>query len=376
VSNAKSQEIVEKTQRLQRMLESKGLGGVLIGGQPNFSWLSAGGSNGIDLSREPGAGFLLARSDGKKFVLANRIEMPRLLAEEMSEVDFEPVEFSWEEEKEDPEFLLKLARSLLTSAMPLGSDLQMSADCECIEGAIAECRYQLTDNELERYRLLGRDAGVAIANLAKSLEPGETELEIARRAADTLAACNARAVVNLVAADERLKKFRHPVPAGLAWEKTVMIVVCARRHGLTASLTRIVNAGPVSEELRERTRSVATVNANLMSSTRAGITGAEIYNTAARVYAETGFPGQEHIHHQGGACGYRTRDWVAHPTATQKVLDRQAFAWNPSITGTKAEETLIYMGDRIETITSSPGWPTLTVRVDGTDYDSPDVLSL
>jgi antitoxin VapB len=302
--------------------------------------------------------------------------MPRLLADEVSEIDFEPVEFSWEEEKADPEFLIKLARSLLAGEKSLGSDQQISGDCAFIESAIAECRYQLTDNELERYQSLGRDAGLAIGNLARSLQPGETELEIARRSADALAACNARAVVNLVAADERLKKFRHPVPTELAWKKTVMIVVCARRHGLTASLTRIVNAGAVSEELRERTRAVAEVNANLLNRTRTGESGSELYKIAARAYAAIGFPGEERLHHQGGACGYRTRDWVAHPAAGQTVQDRQAFAWNPSIIGTKAEETVILIGEGIQTITSSPGWPRITVRVDGTDYESPDVLSL
>jgi Xaa-Pro aminopeptidase len=357
------------------MLESEGLGGVLLSTQPNFSWLSAGGNSGIDTSREIGSGSLLVRHDGKRFLLANGIEMPRLLAEEVSEHDFEPIEFSWEEEK-TPDFLTGRAGSLLTNKKSLGWDLSSCGSSKTVESAIAECRYQLTSDEIQRYRSLGRDAGAAIGLLAKEIEPGLTELEVARRANDALAAYNCRAIVTLVAADDRVRRFRHPLATSLRWHQTVMIVVCARREGLIASLTRLVSAGPVSEELRERTIASAHVNANLFAATRPGRSGADLYDIAARTYSAVGFHGEERMHHQGGACGYRTRDWVAHPASAQIVLDRQAFAWNPSITGTKVEETCLVYGDRIETITSSPEWPQIAVAVDGVTYESPDVLSL
>ncbi len=78
----KETEIADKTERLQRMLAAEDLSGVLITSQHNFSWLTAGGSNGIDLTRESGAAAIFVRNDGKRYLLANRIEMPRLLAEE------------------------------------------------------------------------------------------------------------------------------------------------------------------------------------------------------------------------------------------------------------------------------------------------------
>ena len=368
-------EIELKTGRVARMLDAEDLGGLLLGAQHNFSWLTAGGTNGIDTSREPGAGALLVRRDGRRFVLANRIEMPRLLAEELPEGEFEPVDFGWEEEKASPALLVERARSLLDGGA-LGSDLHAGADVRVVEGALARCRSQLTPAELERYRTLGRDAGEAIGDLVRTLRPGETETEVARRASDALAAKGARAVVALVAADERLQKFRHPVPTGRAWEKVLMVVVCARRGGLIASLTRIVTAGPVSDELRRRTDACARVNARLYAATRPGATGAELYDAAARAYAEEGFEGEQHRHHQGGATGYRTRDWVAHPASADRVEESQAFAWNPSITGTKIEETCVAGGDGVEVITSSPGWPVLETEVGGRVYASPDVLPL
>jgi antitoxin VapB len=369
-------EIEEKTGRVVRMLAAEGLGGVLLGAQHNFAWLTAGGTNVVDTSREAGACALLVRGDGRRFVLASRIEMPRLLAEEIAADEFEPVEFAWEEEKSSPTFLAGRARALLNDGSALGSDLALAGGGRVVEGAVARCRYRLTESEVERFRLLGRDAGEAIGELVRRLEPGEMEKEVARRATDALAVRDIRSVVTLVAADERLEKFRHPVPTGRRWGRVLMVVVCARRAGLIASLTRIVCAGAVPEELRRRTLAAARVNARLLAATRPGAVGSELYDAAARAYAEEGFEGEARLHHQGGACGYRTRDWVAHPASAEVVRENQAFAWNPSITGTKVEETCIASDDGVEVLTTTPDWPHIPVSVEGREYLSPDVLPL
>lgn len=369
-------ETAEKVDRIVRMLTAENLGGVLLRSQHNFSWLTGGARNGIDLSRESGAGGLVVRQDGKCFVLANRIEMPRLLAEELPESDFEPVELRWEDEYASPEFLVDKARALLGQGGLLGSDLPLNANTRTVEAAVARCRYQLTEPELKRFRSLGLDAGQAISELVRTLEPGQTEREVAAQVVSALAARGAYAVVTLIAADERIKSFRHPVPTDLKWKKVLLVVACARRGGLIASLTRIVCSGSLPDELRRRTIAAARVNAQLLAATRPGATGAELYKLAAQTYASEGFEGEERLHHQGGACGYRTRDWVAQPLSAQQVCLNQAFAWNPSVTGTKVEETCVAFADGVELITATPDWPQISVKVNGRAYQSPDVLSI
>src|SRR5919112_2404363 len=109
----KTAEIAEKTERLTRMLAAEGLGGVVLVAQPNFAWLTAGGNNGIDTSREQGACALVVGAGGRRHVLASRIEMKRLLEEELAGTDFEPVEYGWEEEKATPTFLADLATKVV-----------------------------------------------------------------------------------------------------------------------------------------------------------------------------------------------------------------------------------------------------------------------
>src|ERR671936_127251 len=113
----------------------------------------------------------------------------------MDAEDFEPVEFGWEEEKASGTFLTNRALTLLKNGDALGSDLFLDSKVRTVEGAIARCRYQLTDSEIERFRSLGRDAGRAIGSLVRTLQPGESEREVARRAADALASRGARGIV-------------------------------------------------------------------------------------------------------------------------------------------------------------------------------------
>jgi antitoxin VapB len=372
----KDAEISEKTARLVQLMAAEDLGGILLNARHNFAWLTCGGSNGIDQSREAGAGWLFVRRDARRFVLANKIEMPRLLEEELDGQGYEPVEFGWEDEKANPAIVAEQARALLDDNRALASDLPAAGCDPVIELGLSRARGGLTQAEVERYRVLGREAGTAIGRMAGSLEPGMTEIEIAQRASEALAACGAHSVVSLVAADGRLAKFRHPVPTERRWEKSVMVVACARRGGLTVSLTRIVCSGAPPDELRRRTEACARVNAQLFAATRPGVKGSELYFVTSRGYSREGFPGEEHLHHQGGSTGYRTRDWVAHPQSEDRVQLRQAFAWNPSITGTKTEETCIAFDDHVEVISASPNWPVIPVETAEREYVLPGVLVL
>jgi antitoxin VapB len=371
-----SSEIEIKTERLQKMLAQANLGGVLINAQHNFAWLTGGKSNGINQSVESGACFLLVRADGKKFVLANNIEMPRLLSEEIAAADFEPIEFAWQAEKASANFIFEKAKSLLSQTAEIAADLLFSPSIRSIENLIAGCRYELTEAEIERYRRLGRDAGAAIGDLFENLEPGASEIEIARKVKDALAASNINPVVTLIGADARIENFRHPVPTRNVWKKVLLIAVCARRAGLIVNLSRLACAGEIPGELKRKTEATAYVYAKLLAATKTGASGAELYATAADAYAAQGLAGELNRHHQGGATGYKTRDWVAHPASAEIVFKNQAFAWNPSVTGTKTEETCLRVSDRIETITESANFPQIAVEIDGREYLSPDILSL
>jgi Xaa-Pro dipeptidase len=86
------------------------------------------------------------------------------------------------------------------------------------------------------------------------------------------------------------------------------------------------------EEILRRMREEAT---------HPGRTLADAFDDCRRFYAEVGFPEEWKLHRQGDTTGYASREVIATPRTRQEIEVGQAFAWNPSITGAKAEETFI-----------------------------------
>lgn len=349
-------ELDEKTERLVRLAAESSVNGILLVTQPGFAWLTGGGSNRIDGSRETGNGALLVRADGRRFIIANSIEMPRLVAEELG-AGWEPIEYPWTHDHARPDTVARLAHDAAGGAV--GGDWPLP-DVTVMDRALVRARAPLTHAEVDRYRVLGADAGRALGSIARQLTPGLQERQVARRVHDAAASINARAVVLLVAADDRLARFRHPAPTARVWARTVMIAACIERGGLIVALSRIVSAGAVPDDLSRRTEATARVFGRLLQASVPAADGRTLFSVAQRAYEEAGFKGEEARHHQGGAIGYRPRDWIAHPASEERIERRQALAWNPSITGTKVEDTVLLTETGQELITTTPGWPALT----------------
>jgi antitoxin VapB len=363
-----------KLERLSRLAADAGLSGILLAAHHNIAWLTSGRHNRVDASREIGTARLFVTAEGRRFVLANSIEMPRMLDEVLAGLDYEPIEYPWTENN-DPAHAVKTAKAIVGDTRAgagdagpgrsinghafIGADWPMP-DVTVVEASIARARALLTDGEVARYRLLGAEVGRLMGDVCRALTPGDDERDISRAVIDGAASIRARAVVSLVGSDDRLRRYRHPVPTATKWRQVVMVALCAERDGLIVSLSRIVKTGGPAD-LEARTRSAAVVFGRLLDATRPGASAADLYETAARAYEAEGFPGEELKHHQGGAIGYRAREWVAHPRAQEVVQARQAFAWNPTITGTKVEDTALVVGDRLEIVTSTPDWPSIEV---------------
>ena len=68
---------------------------------------------------------------------------------------------------------------------------------------------------------------------------------------------------------------------------------------------------------------------------------AEAFADCRRFYADAAFPDEWRLHHQGGLTGYGSGELIATPRTDHVIEPGQAFAWNPSVTGAKAEETFV-----------------------------------
>jgi Xaa-Pro aminopeptidase len=358
-------EFSQKQNRIQALLAEHKLDALLLRRVSSFAWATCGAASYVNTATTNGEAALLITPSGRHLI-TNNIEAVRLEQEEKLKAqgwEFRAV--PWHEAQDTV--------AELTQGLRLGADGLYSAATD-LSGGLARLRANLTLEEGERFRMLGRLCAEAMDRAAQAVRPGQTEYQIASLLAHEAESRGMQAIVNLIAADERAFSFRHPLPTDKKLERYAMLVLCGRRWGLVCSLTRFVHFGRLPDDLRRKAKAVAQVDATFIAATRPGQTLGAIFRQATAAYAEAGFRDEWRLHHQGGPAGYEPREYVATPDSTDIVSVGQAYAWNPSITGTKSEDTIFVGDEGNEVLTAIDGWPTLTVAVDGQEYTRPAIL--
>jgi len=361
-------ELARKLERVRRLLEDRSSSALILRKQTNLAWLLCGAEAFVARTTDMGNLTAVVTHDSCHALL-NNVEAVRMEAEELSGLDVTVQAFPWHSDR----------TGALLSDLAAGPAIADSPAPGATVDDLAVCALQtpLTDEEIVRYRALGADCGAALGDAMRAVRPGLPEHEIAGLVAGEALARGITPAVLLVAADERAFRYRHPLPTSKMVRNYVLCAMVGRRRGLHCSLTRSVYlGGAVPAELIARQTAVQGVEAALLEATRPGATAGDAFEAARAAYAAAGVPEEWELHHQGGATGYQPRLWRAMPGGTEPILDCQAFAWNPTIAGTKSEDTVLCTEEGIEVLSASPDWPTASVTVGGRTLGRPGILVL
>lgn len=350
-------EIEIKWERCKRFLKDNELNGLIINKVSNFAWFTGGKINYVGVHTEKGASSLLI-TEKNIFLVSNNIEFNRIVEEELKDFDFLHLKFNWYEENVENE-IKKVVKGTVKNDFDL---------------SIEKLHFPLIDEEISRYKKLGKETSEIITEVGKNLKEGKTELEIAGKISYRLWKKNIFPVVLLIASDERIKKYRHPVAKNKKIKNNLMIVVCGRREGLIVSLTRIVSFGKIDEELKKKHLSCCKIDACFILNSILGNKVSGVFKKAIEIYEKEGYKDEWKLHHQGGPTGYLTRYYKANFNSNEKIEEKWAFAWNPSITGTKSEDTIITTENLPLIITEDKNWPLIEIEYDGKIIKRPDIL--
>jgi antitoxin VapB len=354
-----------KLERIRGLLVKFDLDALLLRQTGNFAWATCGADSHINTADSMGiASLLITRTD--HFVLTNNIEAVRLRQEGgLAEKDWEFQISPWYSGKDQI--------SELTRGMKLGADICFPGALD-LSNEVAGLRSQLTIEEGKRFRELGALCALGMKQAVDAVRPGMNEYEIAGILAQAIESRNIQAIVQLIATDERISSYRHPLPTAKQLRKYAMLILCGRKWGLICSVTRLVHFGALPAELRLKAEAVARIDAEMIAATRPNNTLGDVFSRARSIYASVGYPDEWQLHHQGGSAGYAPREVTATPASTQPILVGQAFAWNPSITGAKSEDTIL-VGERSnEIITEMADWPTTDVQIGDQIIRRPAIL--
>jgi Xaa-Pro aminopeptidase len=360
-------EVGQKLYDIRAWLARSDLSGVVLRSQANFAWITGGGRSHVSIGAEAGVASIVVTQDAAALITTN-IELGRLLDEEAPALPFEALEYPWHQQQDSAELIGRFCEpSRSATDLPDG-------ERQPIDDDFLELRRVLRPGEIARYRELGRDAAACVGSACKAAEPGETEHEIAARVAAECEKRDILALVNLVAADERIARYRHPLPTDNRLQKTLLVALTGRRHGLHASLTRMVCFGDPDAELLTRHDAVTRVDARVILESSPGRSLGEVMAYEMDQYAGEGFAEEWRLHHQGGLTGYAGREVFAVPGCPYTLKSDQAVAWNPSITRVKSEDTVLISERGFEILTHDPSWPEHPVELDQGVVSRPSLL--
>jgi Xaa-Pro aminopeptidase len=357
-------DLAARTDRLDAYLDERGLEAVWFAKPNGFAWLT-GGDNVVDADTD--VGVAAAGYDGALRVITDNAEADRLADEELP--DAIAVEsFPWHADS--------LAAAVAErSPAPAAADFDVPG-FERVDGS--RLRQPLTEDDVERYRELGREAAAAVETVCRNLEPEDPEYEVAAGIDISLASRDVDTPVVLVGGAERAQRFRHYTPSDATLGDYALVSVTAERAGLYASLTRTV-AFDAPDWLEERHRAAARVEATALAATEAAAAGeltgsgggdsdaapdtaGDVFDAIREAYDAVGFADEWREHHQGGAAGFAGREWFAAPGGDEPVRRPMGYAWNPTVRGAKSEDTHLVAPDFTETLTKTGQWPTHDVE--------------
>ena len=338
----------QRLQPLRELMKEKGLESFVLRRNPNLAWAIAGRAHvptTIDL-----ACFDLIVTQDSATAITNVVEAPRLIAEELpTEVTVKTVKWT---EGRDP---------LLPIGPKVGSD-QPGADRIDLSIEVEIIRASLIESDLDRFKHICVDAAVALGNAMKQVESTDREIDVAGLITHSLWQADLEIAFLGVAGQDRVHKFRHPLPTDSVVGNRVSASICAKRKGLIASVTRIVTFGELTDLMVSDYTSIFRVEAALLDATVIGAPFSDPINAAIAAYPANGFDADEWTkHHQGGPTGFLPRDWPANQGSTRLIAENQPIAWNPTGKGWKAEDTIVATTSGLQILSVDPDWPSFEV---------------
>lgn len=351
-------EFTAKQARLGAWLAARPADAVLLCAAPNVAWLASGG----ELWRcDAQLGFVV--TPVRTYLLAPADDVERLRQEELRGFGVEIVTLG----ATGSAALAAQARDLLPSTTRWKCDvagLGFEADTSC-----EALRRSLVPEEVERLRRLGRDAAIAVEEVAAECFRGILERDAAARLA---AECLRRQITPraiLAGADDRLLAYPRPLPKAASAEGSLVLGLVGVRTGLHVALTRTICLTRPSPEFLARFARAAEFMARLRHAAQVGIQLGEVVRRAA--LPPDGYSGS-----LGGLAGYELPDIEARLDSTWMLNAGESLVWRVAAPGARCEDTFWIDAGGSELLTASEDWPRRSVRVGEATYDVPDLLLL
>ena len=357
-------DIDAKHARIITLLQETQCEGLLLLEPDNVAWMTSGAAarGVLDPSEMP---VLYFNPEGR-WILSSNVDSQRLFDEEVDGLGFQLKEWPWHWGR--AQLLADLCQGRAAAAdQPLH-------DCKVVGSQIRHLRRKLSVYEQACYRALGQIISHALEACCRTVTPGETEREVAGQLSHRLYHRGAQPLVVNVAAENRLRVYRHCGFTASPVRTYCVLSVTARKYGLCATASRSVCFGQPDPQVRKDHDSACKVSATYVASSWRDAVPKHILTTGRKVYLVSGAEHEWLLSPQGYVTGRAPVELALTPQTEDLFQVGWAVTWRGSAGSGLSCDTFLLTEDGPKTITATESWPLKRIRIAGAEFVRPDLL--
>jgi Xaa-Pro aminopeptidase len=357
-------DIEQKMAQVAALLSETGCEGLLLLGPENFSWLTSGAVPRGQLHSDESPA--LYCNGEQRWLLSSNVDSQRLFDEELDGLGFQLKEWPWHWGRE--QLLLDLCQNRrIACDRPFG-------DAKVVGDRLQRLRRALTIYEQACLRALGHIVSHALEATCRTMEPNQTEREVAGQISHRLIH---RGVLPLhvgVAAGDRAKRYRNYGFTATAITGYAQMTTTARKYGLTATASRALCFGDLPPDVRQDHNAVCRVSASYLASTWPEAVPREILTAGRRIYQVSGYEHEWALAQQGHVTGRATVE-LPITTKTEDIFQPGwAVTWHASAGCAASCDTFLVTDKGPKMLTPTETWPLKRIKIQGAEFVRPDVL--
>jgi len=360
-------EYKEKQRRVREFFENTGYEALIIGRRDNFAWYTCGGDNRVITTTERGFTVLVITQD-KTYCVAHLMDGPRVFDEELQGLEIEPMFLKWYEAT------LEEKAVQLTKGKKVISDIPVDM-AECLPEKIYSMHYPLTEKEIEKCGWIGEKVEEIVCKVADEIKPGITEYDIQAMMLQEFGRYDIIVDNLLVGSDERILKYRHPVPTDKKVERFVLLHPAVKKRGLHANITRMLYLGDkVPDDIQKKYDIANMLEAAAVSMCIPGGKFSTIFDTRKKLLKQYGFEDEWERHFTGGPTGYQLCDACICNDPEAIVSPNQTYDWFITLPGVKVEELSVNTSKGWDILSVTGKWPVKEYSYDSQTFELPQIL--
>lgn len=360
-------EVKEKTNRIYEFFNKTGYEAMIIGRRDNFAWYTCGGDNRVLATTELGFTVLVITKE-KVYGIAHTMDGPRVFDEELEKLEIEPVFLKWYESGLAEKAVQFIKGKKALSDIPVDGAEYSPEKIYCLH-----C--PLTEKELEKCRWVGEKIEEIISNVANETKPGMTEYDIQAMLLYEFGRYDLITDNLLVGSDERILKYRHPVPTDKKVARFVLLHPAVNKWGLHANITRMVYFGDkVPYDILEKYDVANILEAAAISMCIPGEKFSRIFDVRKELLKQYGFENDWEYHFTGGTTGYLLCDACVCSKPEATVSLNQTYDWFITLPGIKVEELSANTSKGREILSVTGKWPVKDYSFNGMTFKLPEIL--